>query len=767
MSKHPEPNHDLSDQQWQILADCLQQFCDAWDRVVADAETQVINKPLSKSSRSAVPCPRDYLGDLDEGSKRTALIELIKLDMEYRSQHPQFLKTVKNYEADYPELCESGRLPADLINEAQQVLINNATSTQSIPADNWVGEIIPTLSRVLNDSSDRDLTKASKIAVASLKVGDQIDDFDLLIKLGQGAFATVFLARQNSLNRLVALKLSADSGREPQMLAQLDHPHIVRVYDQRVLREPPVRLMYMQHIPGGTLQEAFNKARQLADSSELDGKYLIEAVDHFLTSRGEAIPVTSENRSRLNRFEWNQVVSQIGNEIALALAYAHQKQLLHRDLKPANVLLDKDCHVKIVDFNISYSETADGTTPAAYFGGSMAYMSPEQLEACHPSLPTRADQLDRRSDIFSAGVVIFELLVGCRPFADSFSTSDPNSMLDEMIAARKSGLTSESRDKLQPYSPTLTKIIERCLQGEPESRYNDAETLANNLDWAKNPNSVSLFAQPKGIMARLALLSPFVISCLLTMGISSAAVLFISTYNLDVSVPEGARGQADTPGLFQQIMLYTNIFWFFLGGLILFFLTRPVGKALQAIRTQSQLTPEAINAAIRRNLRLGHLASIMSIAEWTLGGLLYPIAFICFGYSMDLKMSFDFIFSHFIAAVLTGSYVFWMLNYFALRLWQPRLLEMAMQSDAQLSWSPEHRKTEFWCGIYYVLATAAPLIAIAWIVLVSDHETDERSLTALTVIALSGLAILVWVSRQVRQGLRILRSFDLDKSNEF
>lgn len=766
MNKPPETNNELSDKQWDILADCLQQFCEAWDRAITKQPSLDIEHHPTEGNLSVVPRPRDFLPQSDDNLERATLIELIKLDMEYRGQNPQLSRSLKEYEAEYPELCKRGKLPADLINEAQQLLANRDIGDKTHPVENWVGDMVPTLSRVLNQSSYRDVAKASKAAVAALKVGDQIDDFDLLIKLGQGAFATVFLARQNSLGRLVALKLSADSGREPQLLAQLDHRHIVRVYDQRVLKEPPLRLMYMQHIPGGTLQETFQKSRQIAETDELDGNHLIKAVDHFLSMRGEAEPVSSENRRRLMSYHWNQVVSQIGNEIAQALSYAHQKQLLHRDLKPANVLLDKDCHVKIVDFNISYSESLEDTTPASYFGGSMAYMSPEQLAACHPHLPATAEQLDGRSDIYSAGVMMFELLVGCRPFQDTSEGTSPFAMLDGMIACRKEGLSDESREKLPPHSPTLARIIERCVQNDPKDRYQEAETLATHLLWAKNPNSSRLFAKPSGLLARLASLSPFLISCILTMGISSAAVLFISTYNLDVSVPEGARGKADSAGLFQQIMLYTNVFWFCLGGLILFILTRPVAKALLASRQQTPLPSDVINAAIRRNLKLGHLASIMSMAEWTLGGLLYPVAFTLFGFSMDMKMSFDFIFSHLIAAVLTGSYVFWTLNYFAIHLWQPRLLEMAMQYDAQLNWKTSHQKTEFWCGIYHVLATATPLIAIAWIVLVSDHETDERSLTALSVIGLGGLALLVWVSRRVRQGLTTLRSFDANQSLE-
>ncbi|MET8877755.1 hypothetical protein ABZW16_38080, partial [Nocardia sp. NPDC004604] len=98
-------------------------------------------------------------------------------------------------------------------------------------------------------------------ALDQIQIGQRIDDFDLLTGLGSGAFARVFLARQRSLQRLVAVKISADHGTEPQTLAQLDHDYIVRVFDQRLLgsedaRDPAMRrlrLLYMQFLPGGTL----------------------------------------------------------------------------------------------------------------------------------------------------------------------------------------------------------------------------------------------------------------------------------------------------------------------------------------------------------------------------------------------------------------------------------------------------------------------------------------------------------------------------------
>ncbi len=115
----------------------------------------------------------------------------------------------------------------------------------------------------LDGESLRDSMQPANETVLGLKSGEKVDDFELLTLLGKGAFAQVFLARQVSLERLVALKISSVRGNEPKTLAQLDHPHIVRVFDQRQNREPSVHLLYMEVVPGGTLLEVIERVRRL------------------------------------------------------------------------------------------------------------------------------------------------------------------------------------------------------------------------------------------------------------------------------------------------------------------------------------------------------------------------------------------------------------------------------------------------------------------------------------------------------------------------
>ena len=105
--------------------------------------------------------------------------------------------------------------------------------------------------------------------LTQIEVGQRLDDFDLLVELGSGVFARVFLARQRSLQRLVAVKISANRGNEPQTLAQLDHDYIVRVFDQRILRDRDWRLLYMQYLPGGTLLDLVQAIRRAGAATRL------------------------------------------------------------------------------------------------------------------------------------------------------------------------------------------------------------------------------------------------------------------------------------------------------------------------------------------------------------------------------------------------------------------------------------------------------------------------------------------------------------------
>jgi serine/threonine protein kinase len=182
--------------------------------------------------------------------------------------------------------------------------------------------------------------------------GGQFGDFEILSLLGEGAFAKVYLARQISLGRQVALKVSANQGTEARTLAILEHDHIVRVFSEVVDPTHNLRLLCMQYVPGTTLQcliEEFCRR----DPRAWSGRALVEIIDR--QSRQPAIfdPAALRDREVLHGADFIEAVCWIGARLAEALAHAHGQGVLHRDIKPANILVSRYGRPMLVDFNVA------------------------------------------------------------------------------------------------------------------------------------------------------------------------------------------------------------------------------------------------------------------------------------------------------------------------------------------------------------------------------------------------------------------------------
>src|SRR4029078_10865324 len=126
---------------------------------------------------------------------------------------------------------------------------------------------------------------------------------------------------------------------------------------------------------------------------------LMAAVREALEKSGSGAADTSRLERRHASTGWPETVCRLCIQLAYALDHAHRQGVLHRDAKPANVLLTADGSPKLADFNISFCSQLDGASPAAYFGGSLAYMSPEQIEACNPAHEREPQDLDGPSHL--------------------------------------------------------------------------------------------------------------------------------------------------------------------------------------------------------------------------------------------------------------------------------------------------------------------------------------------------------------------------------
>ncbi len=723
------PDSQLTDEDWSRFDAIRAAVVDTWKRGTA-------------------PDLSDLLNGLTGSVRIATARELVRLDLAERWQRG-LGRRLEEYLVEFPELA--GNVTPELLAaefRARKRAGDAVSPTEYLLRfpDQW-SLLADHLQVDPSGQTTRPMESFSTVRTAGHpQSGEVIDDFELLLCVGSGTFASVFLARQRSMQRLVAVKVSADEGTEPQTLAQLDHDNIIRVYDQRLVADRGLRLLYMQYASGGNLAEVI-EVLQSIPLSDWSGRTFLRAIDRHLENKGESPPSESALRRQLAERRWPQLVCWIGIQLAGALDYAHRRNVLHRDLKPANVLLTAEGLPKLADFNISFAAQLEGAAPEHQFGGSVAYMSPEQLEACNPRHSRAAGSLDGRSDLYSLGVVLWELLTGIRPFDDPEGDARWGTRLEHMTAQRHGGPNYAIIAPLVTTdAPGLDDVLRRCLAPQLADRFPTGRALAFALESCLQPELHRLLAGPQHGWKQFARRAPLWSVIVATIVPNAVAAVFNFLYNYGEIV---AR-VPDAEPTFMRIQTIINLIAFPTGALCAGWLAGSVAKATRVNRAMP-LSAETLTAQRRRCLELGHLAVIVSLTLWLVAAPAYPLALHLLRGSVPGAVYVHFIASLALCGLIAAAYPFFGVSLIAVRSFYPMLLEWdSVTRDDVVALERLGRQT--W--LYLVLAASVPMLSVVCLVLSGQDRRFE--LVVLSVGGIIGFGIAVSAFRWLQGDIAIL-----------
>jgi serine/threonine protein kinase len=320
---------------------------------------------------------------------------------------------------------------------------------------------------------------------------EQLDEFRLERRLGRGGMGVVYVARQTSLGRDVALKLIRPEQlyfpgarerfrREVEAVARLAHPGIVPVYT--VGEAQGIPYFAMELVSGASLEELLAAFRGRAPD-QISGRDLFDLVTRLARERGS--PQAGSPSERVFASGWTQACLWIARELAQALEHAHQRGVLHRDIKPSNVMLTPGGRTLLLDFGLASAEGAGRLTRTGSQAGSLPYMAPEQVRG-------ESASVDARTDVYGLGVTLYEMLALAAPFRGRDSAELSKSILDarpQRLRARIHGLPSD-----------VETVVAAAMAPERERRYASAADLARDLSNLLEHRPIQ--ARPAGVRVR-------------------------------------------------------------------------------------------------------------------------------------------------------------------------------------------------------------------------------------------------------------------------
>ena len=368
-------------------------------------------------------------------------------------------------------IAKSPLTPSLLIDAAYEDFCKRADAGQPVDLTAFLGEypeIRSTLGRLLElhvglEQNIRD----ERAAIRWPNVGDTVRGLRLVRKLGEGAFSRVYLAIEPAIgNRQVAVKFTSQAATEAFILGRIDHPNIAKILYVAYDEESHLSIIAMPYCGSATVSSLLDRVLASPKQPEDAGIIGRAARDSI------ADPTTDSGRADAYPGTYEQGVRSLFADICDAVGRLHEMGILHRDLKPSNVLFRPNGSPMLLDFNLA----DDPSAPESRFGGTYLYMAPEQLHALDRRLAGEPDGLGPRSDLFSIGVMLWEVATGQHPFGP-FPVGLSMPTIEALLEERhRRGF----RGKLPTgwrMSADLAAIAQRCLAIDPKERPSSAAEL--------------------------------------------------------------------------------------------------------------------------------------------------------------------------------------------------------------------------------------------------------------------------------------------------
>lgn len=666
--------------------------------------------------------PRSLTEYLPAGStalRKTVLMELIKVELGLRWKQGERPR-LEEYLTRYPQVGPRDTLPPDLVYEgylaarAQGADVELEQFCVAFPHQRQA--VLSLAQRTINQSTAITRQKPG----GPWYVGMRFGDFELQALLGEGAFGKVFLAHQMPLARQVALKITANRGTEGRTMASLEHDNIVQVYSELVLPQQDARLLCMQYVPGTTLAKVISYLAARPNET-VTGENILAAVDCLASVPAALDTASLKQRQRLTEADMVGAITLLGSQLAEALAYAHQRGVLHRDIKPDNVLISQYGRPLLVDFNLSLDPHRIAGTSAGLFGGSLAYMSPEHLDAFNPAHPTPPEAVDERSDIYSLGVTLYELLHLRRPFPDPPPAGNPLECLETLAAQRREGGPPASAPAT-PATDAVEHVIARCLAPEPANRYPSAEKLCQAFEAARELHGIRrALPVPGGILsiAERRPLTVFVLAVLVPCLLGS---LINIAYNW---LRIGGELTAEQRIVFHNLLLGYNL------------VVYPVSVALLVYRVLPVFyhpVRPSLARVRRRIVGLPLWIVLLGALGWLPGALVFPLGLELAAGPLGAAMFGHFFLDFVLSGLIAVTYSYLGAETLLLRVLYPRYL--VGQPQPQRTARRELRRVPIRITIAQVAAALIPLLGATLVVLIGPAEQEGYGVFRVLVILL-------------------------------